>query len=153
MRLFTRIPNMISDFIFDLVLMKEKLSKPLVKIWINLDFDILLIKVFWVYLRENISFLKFFLSKCLELRAIPMLKISSKSETTFVQCGWDAVELPICHFANVLKILLGKIIVWIKANNIFEITVENSGSLCIFQRFLFTFFYPKISPGHPSGLL
>jgi hypothetical protein len=63
------------------------------------------------------------------------------------------VELPICHFANVLKILLGKIIVWIKANNIFEITVENSGSLCIFQRFLFTFFYPKISPGHPSGLL
>jgi hypothetical protein len=36
-----------------------------------------------------------FLSKCLELKALQTLKISSKSEITFVHRGWDPVEIPL----------------------------------------------------------
>jgi hypothetical protein len=37
-------------------------------------------KVFLTFLYENKSFLKFFLSKCLELKALSTLKVSLKSE-------------------------------------------------------------------------
>jgi hypothetical protein len=53
-------------------------------------------------------FKKTFLSKCLELKALQTLKISSKSEITFVQCGWDSVELPYSLVESLISLMKSK---------------------------------------------
>jgi len=44
------------------------------------------------------AFKNFFLSKCLELKALSTLKVSLKSEKLFVRCEPDPVEIPCLSF-------------------------------------------------------
>ncbi len=60
MRLFTKNPNMVLDFTFDLVLVEYTVKNHLPKLRKKPVFDILLLMVFWVYLRQSKNFEKFF---------------------------------------------------------------------------------------------
>ena len=85
MRRFMRNLNMVFDLIFDVNLVRKTIKSCLSKTYHKNSFfdffDFSLLTVFWVYLHQNKSFSKtFFKSKRLELKALQMLKISSKSE-------------------------------------------------------------------------
>jgi len=75
-------------------------------------------------------------------------KILSEDDKIFLYKKWNTLWFHIKYviFTNVSRILLDKITIWAETNNIFEISDENWGRLCLFQRFLFTFFFSKISP-------
>ncbi len=93
--------------------------------------------------------MKFFKEKytkrCTASWAITYPKILSERYKIFLYAKSNMIWFYIKYaiFTNVLKILLGKIIIWVKTNNIFEINFEKWSSLCIFQRFVFTFVYRR----------
>ncbi len=73
----------------------RKLAKTFFKCGKKATFYVFAPKVFLAFLDENKSFLKqFFLSKCLELKALSTLKISRKSKNLFVRRDRDPVEIP-----------------------------------------------------------
>ncbi len=84
---------MVLKLIFALVL-TEKTIEDYRSRWCRKHvFDILPSKVIRFCLSENKSFLqKLFLSKCLELKAVQTLKISSMSMISCVCCGRDHTQ-------------------------------------------------------------